>query len=76
MQKMFRPKKDEVMGGWKKLNNEELHDLYCLPSIIRITKSRRMMGRAYSMNAAEEECIYDFDGKARKKETTRKPRLM
>jgi hypothetical protein len=30
------------MGGWRKLHNEELHDLYFSPSIIRIIKSRRM----------------------------------
>jgi hypothetical protein len=37
---IFGPKWDEVIGGWKKLHNEELHSLYCLPSIIRIIKSR------------------------------------
>jgi hypothetical protein len=31
-----------VTGGWRKLHNEELHDLYSSPSIIRIIKSRRM----------------------------------
>jgi hypothetical protein len=31
-----------VIGGWRKLHNEELHNLYCSPSIIRIIKSRRM----------------------------------
>jgi hypothetical protein len=34
------------------------------------------MVRAYSTNGAEEECIYDFGGKTKRKETTRKPRLM
>jgi hypothetical protein len=38
--RIFGPKRDEVTGGWRKLNNEELCDLYCLPSIIRIIKSR------------------------------------
>jgi hypothetical protein len=33
---------DEVMGGWRKLHNEELHNLYSSPSIIRLIKSRRM----------------------------------
>jgi hypothetical protein len=36
------PKRDEVTGGWRKLHNEELHNLYSSPSIIRIIKSRRM----------------------------------
>jgi hypothetical protein len=35
-------KKDEVMGGWRKLHNEELHNLYSSPSIIRMIKSRRI----------------------------------
>jgi hypothetical protein len=33
---------DEVIGGWRKLHNEERHNLYCSPSVIRIIKSRRM----------------------------------
>jgi hypothetical protein len=33
---------DEVMGGWRKLHNEELHNVYSSPSIIRMIKSRRM----------------------------------
>jgi hypothetical protein len=40
--RIFGLKRDGVMGGWKKLHNEELHDLYSSPSIIRIIKSRRM----------------------------------
>jgi hypothetical protein len=39
---IFGPKRDEVTGGWSKLHNEELRDLYSLPSIIRMIKSRRM----------------------------------
>jgi hypothetical protein len=36
------PKRDEVTGGWRKLHNEELRDLYSSPAIIRTIKSRRM----------------------------------
>ena len=39
---MFVPKRDEVTGEWRKLNNEELNDLYCSPNIVRVIKSRRM----------------------------------
>jgi hypothetical protein len=39
---IFGPRGDEVTGGWKKLHNEELHELYSLPNIIRMIKSRRM----------------------------------
>jgi hypothetical protein len=39
---IFGPKRDEVIGGWRKLHNEELYNLYSSPSIVRIIKSRRM----------------------------------
>jgi hypothetical protein len=39
---MFGLERDEVIGGWRTLHNEELHNLYSLPSIIRKMKSRRM----------------------------------
>jgi hypothetical protein len=35
-------KRNEVTGGWRKLHNEELHNLYYSPSIIGMIKSRRM----------------------------------
>jgi hypothetical protein len=41
LRRMFGPKRDEVIRGWKKLHNEELHNLYCSPSIIRMIKSKR-----------------------------------
>jgi hypothetical protein len=39
---IFGPKRDEVIGSWRKLHNEELHNLYSSPSLIRIIKSRRI----------------------------------
>jgi hypothetical protein len=42
LRKIFGPKRDEMIGGWRKLHNEELHDLYSSPSIVKIKKSRRM----------------------------------
>jgi hypothetical protein len=44
LRQIFGPKRDEVIGGWRKLHNEEFHNLYFSPSIItrRIIKSRRM----------------------------------
>jgi hypothetical protein len=38
---IFGPKRDEMTGEWRKLHNEELHDMYSSPSVIRIIKSRR-----------------------------------
>ena len=42
LRRVFEPKGDEVTGEWRKLHNEELSDLYSLPNIVRVEKSRRM----------------------------------
>jgi hypothetical protein len=42
LRRIFGSKRDEVTGGWRKLHNEELHNLYFPPSIIKIIKSRRI----------------------------------
>jgi hypothetical protein len=42
LRRIFGPKRNEVMGEWRKLHKEELRDLYSSPSIIRIIKSRRI----------------------------------
>ena len=42
LRRVFGPKRDEVTGEWKKLHKEELRDLYSLPNIVRVVKSRRM----------------------------------
>jgi hypothetical protein len=40
--RIFGPKRDEMVGGWRKLHNEELHNLHSSPAIVRMIKSRRM----------------------------------
>jgi hypothetical protein len=72
LRRTFEPKRDEVTGDWRKLNNEELHNLYSSPSINRMKSRRMRFGRACSTNGGEEECIEDIGGKARRKETTGK----
>jgi hypothetical protein len=42
LRRIVGPKKDEVTGSWRKLHNEELHNLYSSPNIIRVIKSMRM----------------------------------
>jgi hypothetical protein len=42
LRRIFGPKREEVAGGWRRLHNEELHNLYTSPDVIRMIKSRRM----------------------------------
>jgi hypothetical protein len=42
LRRICGPKRDELTRGWRKLHNEELHDLYSSPSIIRMIKLRRI----------------------------------
>jgi len=42
LRRIFRPKRDEVIGEWKKLHKEELSELYCWPHTVHMIKSRRM----------------------------------
>jgi hypothetical protein len=42
LRKIFGPETEEVEGGWRRLHNKELHNLYTLSNIIRVIKSRRM----------------------------------
>jgi hypothetical protein len=56
LRRMFGPKRGEVTGGWRKLHNEELHNLYSSPNIIETIKEDEM-GKAYSTNEGGEECM-------------------
>jgi hypothetical protein len=72
LRRTFVSKRDEVIGDWRKLHNEKLHNLYFLPKIIRMIKSRRMMGTACSMH--EKRNAYRIlMGKP--EETTRKTKM-
>jgi hypothetical protein len=61
-------KRDEIIGGWRKLQYEDLHNLYFSPNIITTINQRRMRWEGH----VEEECIWDFGGEARRKEPTEK----
>jgi hypothetical protein len=55
-----------VIGGWRKLHNEELHNLYCLPSIIGIIKSRRIRWPehvALMGGGGGEKCIFWWESR-------------
>jgi hypothetical protein len=55
---IFGPKRDEVTGDWRKLHNEELHDLYSSPSIIKIMKARRMRWAGHIARTGEKRNAY------------------
>jgi hypothetical protein len=58
-------KREEIIGGWRKLNNEELHNLYPSLNIIRmILRRMRWAGHVPRMG---EDCIQDFGARARRK---------
>jgi hypothetical protein len=71
LRRIFGPTRDEVTGEWRKLHNEELHNLYLSPDIIRQVKSRRMRWAGHVARMGEKS-VQGFGGKARRKETTGK----
>jgi hypothetical protein len=56
--RIFGPKRDGVTGGWRKLHDEELHNLYSSPSIIRIIKSKRMRRAGHVAWMGEKRNMY------------------
>jgi hypothetical protein len=50
----FSPKRDKVTGGWRKLHNEELHNLYCSSSVIRMIKLRRVRWAGHAERMGEK----------------------
>jgi hypothetical protein len=58
LRKIFGPNRDEVTGGWRKLHNEELRDLYFSPSIIRIIKSMKMRWAGHVARMGEKINAY------------------
>jgi hypothetical protein len=58
LRRIFGPKRDEVTGEWRTLHNEELHDLYSSPSIIRIIKARKMRWARHVARMGEKRNAY------------------
>jgi hypothetical protein len=55
LRRIFRPKREEVVGGWRRLHNEGLRNLYTSPNIVRITKRRLMRFGACSTHGRDEK---------------------
>jgi len=60
---IFGAKWDEVTGEWRKLDSEELNDLYCSPNIVRVVKSRRMRWAGHVARMGLERHIEGSGGK-------------
>jgi hypothetical protein len=58
LRRIFGPKRVKVTREWRKLHNEELNDLYCLPNIIQVVKSRRMTWVGHVACMGESRGIY------------------
>ena len=56
--RIFRPRKDEVTGEWRRLHNEELNDLYSSPNIVRVIKSRRMGWAGHVARMGKKRGVY------------------
>jgi len=62
LRRIFRPKRDEVTGEWRKLHNEELNDLYCSPNIVRVIKLRIMRWAGHVERVGYMKDAYSFFG--------------
>ena len=58
LRRTISPKRGEVTGEWRKLHKEEFNDLYCLPNIIRVIKSRRMRWSGYVACIGDSKGVY------------------
>jgi hypothetical protein len=71
---IFGPKRDEVTGEWRKLHNEDLNDLYSLPNIVRVVKSRRIRWAGHVARMGRRRRVQGFVGKPEGKRPLGRPR--
>jgi hypothetical protein len=75
LSRILGPKRDEVTGEWRKLHNEEIHNLYSSTDIIRQIKSRRMRWAGHVARMGEEKKLYKvLVGKSEGKRPLGRPR--
>jgi hypothetical protein len=73
MRRIFGPKRVEVTGEWRKLHNDELHNVYSSPNTVRQIKSRRIRSEGHVISMVQDRKVYKvLVGKPERKETSRK----
>jgi hypothetical protein len=76
LRRIFGSKRDGVTGGWRKLHNEQLHNLYSSPSIIGIIKTRRLRWAGHVARKGEKRNLYRLlVAKPQGRRPLRRPRL-
>jgi hypothetical protein len=60
LRRIFGPKRKEVVGGWRRLHNEELHNLYASSNIIRVIKVRIMRWPGHVARVVGMKCMYIY----------------
>jgi hypothetical protein len=73
LRRVFRPKRAEVTGEWRKLHNEELNDLYSLPNIVHVVKSKQMRWAGHGVCMGEDRGVHRV-GKPEGKRPLERPR--
>jgi hypothetical protein len=75
LRRVFGPKRDKVTGEWRKLYNEELNDLYSLPNIVRVVKSKQMRWARHVERMGEDKGVHRvLVGKPERKRPLGRPR--
>ena len=62
LRRIFGSKRDEVVVDWRKMRNEELHDLYPSLKIVRVIKARRIRWAGHAACMGEERRVGCFGG--------------
>jgi hypothetical protein len=76
LSRIFGPKRDEASGGCREMHNKELHNLYSLPGIIRLIKSRKIRFAGHGIRIGEKRNAYGlFVGRPEGKRSLGRQRL-
>jgi hypothetical protein len=58
LRRIFGPKRQETVGDWRRLHNEELHNFYASPDVIKVIKSRRMIHAGHVTRMGDIRNVY------------------